>query len=69
MDEVNKLTAKFEDEMRKMRESIEETDSQHDAEKIIWQMRLKAERREQTRKHDEAISEQQQEYEDERRRQ
>ena len=69
MDEVNKLTAKFEDEMRKMRESIEETDSQHDAEKIVWQMRLKAERREQTRKHDEAISEQQQEYEDERRRQ
>ena len=69
MDEVNKLTAKFEDEMRKMRESIEESDSQHDAEKIVWQMRLKAERREQTRKHDEAISEQQQEYEDERRRQ
>ena len=69
MDEVNKLTAKFEDEMRKMRESIEETDNQHDAEKIVWQMRLKAERREQTRKHDEAISEQQQEYEDERRRQ
>ena len=55
--------------MRKMRESIEESDSQHDAEKIVWQIRLKAERREQTRKHDEAISEQQQEYEDERRRQ
>ena len=55
--------------MRNMRESIEEIDKRHDSEKIVWQMRLKAERKEQTRKHEEAINEQQQEYEDERRRQ
>ena len=43
--------------MRNMRESIEEIDKRHDSEKIVWQMRLKAERKEQTRKHEEAINE------------
>ena len=57
-EEINKHTTKFEAELRKMRESIEEIESRHDAEKIVWQMRLKAERKELTRKHEETMSEQ-----------
>ena len=36
LDEVNKLTAKYEDDMRNMRERIEDMDKRHNAEKEAW---------------------------------
>ena len=36
LDEVNRLTAKFEEEMRKIREWIEDMNKRHNSEKETW---------------------------------